>query len=64
VGTFERFTDRARHAQTLEKDEARRFHQSFTGTERILMGLVREDPGVGARAFQPFGVSLEAVGTP
>ena len=49
---------------TLEKDEARRLHHSFIGAERILLELVREDPGIRVRAFQPFGVSLEAVGTP
>jgi ATP-dependent Clp protease ATP-binding subunit ClpC len=58
---FERFTDRARQVLTLAQEEARLLNHSFIGTEHILLGLIREGEGVGAKALQSLGVSLEAV---
>ena len=41
--------------------EARLLNHSFIGTEHILLGLIREGDGIGARALQSLGISLEAV---
>ena len=43
------------------QEEARLLNHSFIGTEHILLGLIREGDGIGARALQPLGISLEAV---
>jgi hypothetical protein len=60
-GVFERFTDRARKVLMLAQEEARLLNHSFIGTEHILLGLIREGDGVGARALRSLGISLEAV---
>ena len=58
---FERFTDRARRVIVLAQEEARLLGHNFIGTEHILLGLVAEGEGVGAKALESLGVSLDAV---
>jgi ATP-dependent Clp protease ATP-binding subunit ClpC len=58
---FERFSDRARQVLVLAQEEARLLNHSFIGTEHLLLGLVREGGGVGARALTSLGISLEGV---
>jgi ATP-dependent Clp protease ATP-binding subunit ClpC len=58
---FERFTDRARRVLTFAQEEARQLNHSFIGTEHILLGLLREEDGVGAEALRSLGVSFQAV---
>ena len=57
---FERFTDRARRVVVLAQEEARDLGHNYIGTEHILLGLLREQEGVAARALEALGVSLEA----
>jgi ATP-dependent Clp protease ATP-binding subunit ClpA len=54
---FERFTDRARRVLVLAQDEARAMEHNFLGTEHILLGLVAEGEGVGAKALTELGVA-------
>ena len=58
---FERFTDRARRVLVLAQEEARLLDHSFIGTEHILLGLIHEGEGLGAKALEELGISLEAV---
>ena len=58
---FERFTDRARRVVVLAQEEARLLHHNWIGTEHILLGLIHEADGVGAKALEQLGISLEAV---
>jgi hypothetical protein len=58
--TFERFTDRARRVLVLAQEEARLLNHSFIGTEHLLLGIIRVDDGVAARALEALGISLEA----
>jgi ATP-dependent Clp protease ATP-binding subunit ClpC len=58
---FERFTDRARRVVVLAQDEARTLKHNYIGTEHILLGLVQEGQGVGARTLESLGISLETV---
>jgi len=58
---FERFTDRARRTVVFAQEEARMLNHDYIGTEHILLGLLREEEGVAARALTSLGVSLEAV---
>src|SRR6476469_3681428 len=58
---FERFTDRARRVVVLAQEEARILNHNYTGTEHILLGLIREGEGVAAKALESLGISLEAV---
>jgi len=45
----------------LAQQEARLRSHSFTGTEHLLLGLIREGEGVAAQALDQLGISLEAV---
>ncbi len=58
---FERFTDRARRVLVLAQDEARDLDHNFLGTEHILLGLLHEGEGVGAKALVELGLGLGAV---
>ena len=58
---FERFTDRARRVLTLAQEEARLLNHGFIGTEHLLLGLIHEHEGVGARALADLDISLAAV---
>src|SRR5690625_2826496 len=58
---FERFTDRARRVVVLAQDEARLLNHNYIGTEHILLGLIHEAEGVGGKAREALGVTLDAV---
>ena len=58
---FERFTDRARRSVVFAQEEARLLNHNYIGTEHILLGLLREEGGVAAKALTSLGISLEAV---
>jgi len=55
---FEKFSERARRVLTLAQEEAQNFNHSYIGTEHILLGLLREDEGAGAKVLANLGVSL------
>src|SRR5690625_4807366 len=52
------YTPRAKKVVELSQDEARKLGHSYVGTERILLGLIREGEGVAARVLSNLGVSL------
>ena len=58
---FERFTERARVVIVLAQEEARLLNHNYIGTEHILLGLIREGQGVGTKALESLGISIEAV---
>jgi ATP-dependent Clp protease ATP-binding subunit ClpC len=59
---FERFTDRARRVVVAAQAAARRLDHDHIGTEHILLGLVHEEiGGVGAKALEALGISLQQV---
>ncbi len=58
---FERFTDRARRVLVLAQEEARMLEHDFIGTEHLLLGLLGEGDGVGAKVLTAFGVRIDAV---
>jgi ATP-dependent Clp protease ATP-binding subunit ClpC len=57
---FERFTDRARRVVVLAQDEARNLGHNYIGTEHILLALLAEGQGVGAKALEAQDISLDA----
>jgi ATP-dependent Clp protease ATP-binding subunit ClpA len=61
VYPFERFTERAKKALTMAQDEAEKSHHSYIGTEHVLLGLLREGDGLGARALAGLGVEIDKV---
>jgi len=56
---FERFTDRARMVVVRAQAEARMLGHNYIGTEHLLLGLVQDDEGVGARALTSLGITPE-----
>jgi ATP-dependent Clp protease ATP-binding subunit ClpC len=58
---FERFTERARQVVVLAQDEARALRHNYIGTEHLLLGLLREEEGIGARVLGQLGIGIDAV---
>jgi ATP-dependent Clp protease ATP-binding subunit ClpA len=58
---FERFTERARRVLTFAQEEAEKGHQSYIGTEHLLLGLLREKEGVAAGGLESLGVRPDQV---
>ena len=56
---FNRFTQRARKVLSLAQEEAQRFQHNYIGTEHILLGLIREGEGFGAKVLRDLGVDLQ-----
>ena len=59
--TFDKFTGPARKVVVLAQDEARHFNHNYIGTEHLLLGLIREEEGMAARALGVLGVDLDEV---
>jgi catechol 2,3-dioxygenase-like lactoylglutathione lyase family enzyme len=58
---FERYTERARQVVVLAQDEARRLDHGYIGVEHLLIGLLREEEGLAARALREAGLTVEAL---
>ncbi|GAB4281570.1 MAG: ATP-dependent Clp protease ATP-binding subunit [Coriobacteriia bacterium] len=58
---FERFTEKARRVVVYAQEEARMLNQNYIGTEHLLLGLIREQDGVAAKALESLNISLEDV---
>ncbi len=56
---FERFTEPARQVVVLAQEEARSLRHNYIGTEHILLGLVSEQDGLGARVLESVDVKVE-----
>src|SRR6058998_1490877 len=58
---FERFTERARQVVVLAQEEARTLKHNYIGTEHLLLGLLREEEGIGPRVLEDLGFTLAGV---
>lgn len=58
---FERFTERARRTLVLAKEEAQRTCAQLVEPEHVLLGLLREGTGVGARVLKDLGVDIRSM---
>ena len=58
---FRRFTQRAKNTLLHAQEEARMMGHSAIGTEHILLGLLREGEGIGARALIGQGLDLDKI---
>ena len=58
---FEKFSERARRVLTFAQEEAQHLNHNYIDTEHILLGLVREDEGVGAKVLANLGIGLNKV---
>jgi ATP-dependent Clp protease ATP-binding subunit ClpC len=55
---FERFTEGAIKVIMVAQEEARRMGHNFVGTEQLLLGVIGQKYGLGARALRHCGVNL------
>ncbi len=58
---FRKFTQRARNTLIHAQEEARELGHPAIGTEHILLGLLREGEGIGARALINLEIDLDNV---
>ena len=58
---FERFTDRARRVIVDAQNEARSLGHDYIGPEHILLGIINEGDGVGAKALEAMQISADTV---
>ncbi len=52
------FTPRAKKALEYSVEEARLLGHSYIGSEHMLLGLIREEEGIGGKILRSFGVNL------
>jgi ATP-dependent Clp protease ATP-binding subunit ClpA len=57
---FERFNNQARRTVVLAQEEARAFNHNYIGTEHLLLGLLSEGAGAGAKTLASVNVTLDA----
>jgi len=55
---FEKFTEGAIKVIMLSQEEARRMGHNFVGTEQLLLGVIGQKHGIGARAMKKMKVTL------
>lgn len=53
------YTPRSKSIFELSRVEAKRLGHSYVGTEHLLLGLLAEGQGVGARILKDFGIDLK-----
>lgn len=58
---FERFSEDAKKSLTLAQEEAERSHHSYIGTEHLLLGILRNQDGVGRKVLTGLSVHLDEV---
>jgi ATP-dependent Clp protease ATP-binding subunit ClpA len=58
VYPFERFTEATKRVLTLAQQEAERAHNSFIGTEHLLLALLRERDTVAGEVLRRLGVDI------
>ncbi len=58
---FERFSEGARRVLMRAQEEARRLGHSYIDTEHILLGVIADESGIGAKVLTNLGVPLNKV---
>jgi ATP-dependent Clp protease ATP-binding subunit ClpA len=57
----DKFGEQAQQALLYANDEAARLNHNYIGTERLLLGLLREERGIAAKVLNEAGITLENV---
>ncbi|MBI4728509.1 MAG: hypothetical protein HY775_03290 [Acidobacteria bacterium] len=58
---FERFTDRAGQVVLHAQEESRLLRHDHIGTEHVLLGLIRETQGIGAKVLASMGATPDRI---
>src|SRR5213593_4792090 len=54
------YTSRAKKVLEFAMSEARELNDTYVGTEHLLLGVLREEKGIGAQVLREAGVTVEA----
>ncbi|SVD82638.1 uncharacterized protein METZ01_LOCUS435492, partial [marine metagenome] len=57
----ENFSKRVQKIMKYAKEEAIRLGHSYVGSEHLLLGLLREDSGLGAKIFEIYDVDVDDI---
>ena len=57
----EKFSKRVQNIMKYAKEEAIRLGHSYVGSEHLLLGLVREDSGLGSKIFDIYDCDIEDI---
>ncbi|MBB5021976.1 ATP-dependent Clp protease ATP-binding subunit [Desulfurispira natronophila] len=55
---FEQFTERARRIVIIARQEAARLQQGAISTEHLLLGVIRDNGGIGVNAIKRMGINI------
>ena len=58
---FNYFTEKANHVINLAITSAEELGHNYIGSEHLLLGILKEDAGLGAQALRESGVQTEDV---
>ena len=58
---FERFTEGAIKVIMLSQEEARRMGHNFVGTEQLLLGVIGQRHGIGAKALKKMTIESKTI---
>lgn len=58
---FDKFSDRARHVMSLARQETQRVNSEFIGGEHILLAIIQESGGMGAKVLENLNFDLKRI---
>ncbi|RVU54286.1 ATP-dependent Clp protease ATP-binding subunit [Anaerosphaera multitolerans] len=61
MGMFARFTEKSQKAILFAQNEAREGRHNYVGSEHLLLGIVRESTGRGAKILHSLGISYDSL---
>jgi ATP-dependent Clp protease ATP-binding subunit ClpC len=61
MNMFARFTQKAQKVVFLAREEAKAMNHPAVGTEHLLLGLIKENEGIGAKALGNLGIEINTV---
>ncbi len=61
MAMFGRFTERAQRVITLSQQTAQQLGHNYVGTEHLLLGIIKEEEGIGAKALKNLGIENQKI---
>jgi ATP-dependent Clp protease ATP-binding subunit ClpC len=61
VGMFGRFTERAQRVISFAQQMAQQLGHNYVGTEHLLLGIIKEEESIAAKALKNLGIEMDQV---
>ena len=61
MNIFEKFTEKSQKAILFAQNEARDARLNYVGSEHLMLGIIKEGTGTGARILKSLGLTYESV---